>query len=110
VQANWVHCPPEGEGDIAQLFSIREQYQRFDRTTRAFRRQLDSNHRALDARTGISGLSDSGNQRIWLTLEFAQTRVGNTEAASRAFGKAIEIDPRSQVGREASRLLAALPR
>ncbi|MDX2314357.1 MAG: tetratricopeptide repeat protein [Gammaproteobacteria bacterium] len=53
---------------------------------------------------------DSGNQRIWLTLGFVQTGVGNTAAASRAFGEAIEIDPGSQVGREASRLLAALPR
>jgi len=52
---------------------------------------------------------DAGNQRIWLTLGFVQTSMGEVTAARRALLKAVELDPGSRVGLEAKRLLDDLP-
>ncbi len=52
---------------------------------------------------------DATHQRIWLTLGFVQGSMGEVDAARRAYSKAVELDPKSQVGREASRLLNELP-
>ena len=52
---------------------------------------------------------DDGNQRIWLTLGFVQTSMGEVTAARRALLKAVELDPGSRVGLEAKRLLDDLP-
>jgi tetratricopeptide (TPR) repeat protein len=52
---------------------------------------------------------DASHQRIWLTLGFVQTNMGEVAAARRAFTKAVELDPQSRVGLEAKRLLGDLP-
>ena len=50
------------------------------------------------------------HQRIWLTLGFVQTGMGDVAAARRAFTKSVELDPGSRVGLEAKRLLDDLPK
>lgn len=52
---------------------------------------------------------DANSQRIWLTLGFVQLNRGDTSAARRALATAAELDPGSQVGREAMRLLDEIP-
>jgi Flp pilus assembly protein TadD len=52
---------------------------------------------------------DANNPRIWLTLGFVQLNRGDTSAARRALATAAELDPGSQVGREAMRLLDEIP-
>jgi tetratricopeptide (TPR) repeat protein len=52
---------------------------------------------------------DAEHQRIWLTLGFVRSGMGDMGAARLALGKAVELDPQSRVGREAKRLLDGLP-
>lgn len=52
---------------------------------------------------------DATQQRIWLTLGFVQSGVGDVSAARRSLGKAAELGPDSKVGQEAKRLLDSLP-
>jgi tetratricopeptide (TPR) repeat protein len=52
---------------------------------------------------------DAGHQRIWLTLGFVQSGMGDVGAARLALARAVALDPESRVGREAKRLLDALP-
>jgi Flp pilus assembly protein TadD len=54
-------------------------------------------------RTGVSKQPDF--QRIQLTLGFVLAQIGNKEAASAAFNKAIELGPENTVGQEARRML-----
>lgn len=47
-------------------------------------------------------------QRIWLTLGFVNSDLGNTEAAREALSTAAGMDPDSDIGRSASRMLDEL--
>ena len=51
---------------------------------------------------------DPDYQRIWLTLGFVNSSVGNTQAAREALSTAAGMDPDSDVGRSASRMLDEL--
>ena len=51
---------------------------------------------------------DPGNQRIWLTQGFVNKSLGNVDAAKSSLQTAEHIDPDSDVGRSASRMLAEL--
>jgi cytochrome c-type biogenesis protein CcmH/NrfG len=53
---------------------------------------------------------DAAYPRIWLTLGFVQQGVGDVSAARVALARAAKLDPQSVVGREAKRMLAALPK
>lgn len=52
---------------------------------------------------------DATYPRIWLTLGFVQQSLGDLSGARVALAKAAELGPESPVGREAKRMLAALP-
>jgi len=47
-------------------------------------------------------------QRIWLSLGFVLTSKGKKEEAKTVLKKAIEMDPNSEMGQEAKRMLALL--
>jgi tetratricopeptide (TPR) repeat protein len=47
-------------------------------------------------------------QRIWLSLGFVLTSKGKNEEAKPALQKAIELDPNTDMGQEAKRILALL--
>ena len=51
---------------------------------------------------------DPGNQRIWLTLGYVNKELGNLDEAKLSLETAEQIDPDSNVGRSASRMLAEL--
>ena len=51
---------------------------------------------------------DPAYQRIWLTLGFVNSQVGNEGAARRALTRAVELDPASDVGQSAAAMLANL--
>ena len=51
---------------------------------------------------------DPNFQRIWLTLGFVNSSVGNTQAAREALSKARDMDPDTDVGQSASRMLDEL--
>ena len=48
---------------------------------------------------------DPSFQRIWLTLGFVNSSMGNTQAAREALNRAMAMDPDNDVGRSASRML-----
>jgi Flp pilus assembly protein TadD len=48
------------------------------------------------------------HQRLWLSLGFTRARAGDTAGAEAALLKAKELGPTTEVGQEASRLLAGL--
>ena len=47
-------------------------------------------------------------QRIWLSLGFVLLSTGNSEEARKALEKAAEMDPRSDVGQEAIRMIGSV--
>jgi cytochrome c-type biogenesis protein CcmH/NrfG len=49
-----------------------------------------------------------GNQRIWLTLGFVNKALGNDDAAKSSLQTAERINPDSDVGKSASRMLSEL--
>lgn len=51
---------------------------------------------------------DPDYQRIWLTLGFVNSATGNAEAAREALSTAVGMDPDSDIGRSASRMLKEL--
>ncbi len=51
---------------------------------------------------------DPNFQRIWLTLGFVNSSVGNTQAAREALSKARDLDPDTDVGLSAARMLDEL--
>lgn len=57
-------------------------------------------------RTGAEGAPEF--QRIWLSLGFVSAQAGRTEQAREALTKAQSLDPQSDVGVEAGRLLGLL--
>lgn len=51
---------------------------------------------------------DPLNQRIWLTTGFVNSQAGNIAVARDALTTAVEMDPDSEVGRSAARMLEGL--
>ena len=51
---------------------------------------------------------DPNNQRIWLTLGYVNRSMDNTDAARSALQTAVRIDPHSDVGKSASKMLSEL--
>ena len=47
-------------------------------------------------------------QRIWLSLGFVHMSTGNNEEAKAALKKAVELDPKSDVGQEAMRMIGLI--
>lgn len=52
---------------------------------------------------------DQTNQRIWLTLGFVYSQVGNTENARSALATAAKIDADNEIGKTAVKMLENLP-
>ena len=50
----------------------------------------------------------SDYQRIWLSLGFVSMSTGNNEEGKAALAKALELDPDSDMGQEAKRMLSLL--
>jgi tetratricopeptide (TPR) repeat protein len=68
---------------------------------------ISRSEEALAVLTKGSSL-DPGNQRIWLTLGYVNKAVGNQDAARSSLETAVQIDPDSDVGQSASRMLSEL--
>lgn len=52
---------------------------------------------------------DPGNQRIWLTIGYVNSQTGNTSAARDALEMAVLIDPDTDVGNSAAKMLENIP-
>lgn len=52
---------------------------------------------------------DPTHQRIWLTLGFVNSQLGNTEQARTALNTALKMDPDNEIGKSAIKMLADLP-
>lgn len=52
---------------------------------------------------------DASNQRIWLTLGYVNSQLGNIEQARNALGKASEIGDNESIRQSAQRMLDELP-
>ena len=52
---------------------------------------------------------DPNYQRIWLTLGFVNSQLGNLPAAREALGTAVRMDPDNEIGRSAAGMLDKLP-
>jgi len=52
---------------------------------------------------------DPTHQRVWLTLGFVSSEVGNTEQARIALTNAVQMGPDNDVGQSAARMLENLP-
>jgi Flp pilus assembly protein TadD len=52
---------------------------------------------------------DPTHQRIWLTLGFVNSQVGNIEQARIALATAVQIEPGNEIGQSAASMLEALP-
>jgi Flp pilus assembly protein TadD len=52
---------------------------------------------------------DSTYQRIWLTLGYVNSQLGNTEQARKALNTAVQLDAGSDVGQSAANMLENLP-
>jgi tetratricopeptide (TPR) repeat protein len=52
---------------------------------------------------------DPTHQRIWLTLGFVNSQLGNTENARTAFTNAAKMDANNEIGKSAVKMLENLP-
>lgn len=52
---------------------------------------------------------DSTYQRIWLTLGFVNTQLGNTGPAREALSTAVQLGPDNEIGQSAATMLGKLP-
>jgi tetratricopeptide (TPR) repeat protein len=52
---------------------------------------------------------DSNYQRIWLTLGFVNSQLGNGQAAREALRTAVQMDPNNEIGQSAAEMLNTLP-
>lgn len=52
---------------------------------------------------------DSNYQRIWLTLGFVNSQLGDPQAAREALSTAVRMDPNNEIGRSAAEMLDKLP-
>lgn len=102
--------------------------QQYDQAARLYERLLaiDGNNVVLHNNLGITlhylgrssealdwlnqGIAiDPANQRIWLTLGYVNSQLGNVDEARSALMAAVEMGPDSQVGQTAARMLEGLP-
>jgi len=60
-------------------------------------------------RLGEGIAADPGNQRIWLTLGFVNSQLGNVDDARKALTKATEIGTDESIREAANKMLEALP-
>jgi len=68
---------------------------------------INRSEEALEVLTRGANL-DPNNQRIWLTLGFVNKSTGDADAARSALQAAERIDPGSDVGKSATKMLAEL--
>lgn len=52
---------------------------------------------------------DPTHQRIWLTLGYVNSQIGNTEKARNALTTAVNIDASNEIGKSAAEMLEDLP-
>jgi Flp pilus assembly protein TadD len=52
---------------------------------------------------------DPGYQRIWLTLGYVNSQVGNIEQARTALTNALNMDANNDIGQSATKMLENLP-
>jgi Flp pilus assembly protein TadD len=52
---------------------------------------------------------DSTYQRIWLTLGYVNSQLGQTEQAREALGTAVQMGPDNEIGRSAADMLEQVP-
>jgi tetratricopeptide (TPR) repeat protein len=52
---------------------------------------------------------DASYQRIWLTLGFVNSQLGNLQAAREALGTAVRMGPDNEIGQSAAEMLDKLP-
>jgi Flp pilus assembly protein TadD len=52
---------------------------------------------------------DPAHQRIWLTLGFVNSQLGNTEQARAALNTAADLNAANEIGKSAIKMLADLP-
>jgi tetratricopeptide (TPR) repeat protein len=52
---------------------------------------------------------DSTYQRIWLTLGYVNSQLGNAEQAREALGNAVRLGPDNEIGQSATEMLDQLP-
>ena len=52
---------------------------------------------------------DSNYQRIWLTLGFVNSQIGNTEEARKALTTAVQMGADNEIGKSAKEMLEKLP-
>jgi len=114
-------------GLLAQLGDERFRQRQYPEAIRIYRQvlELDPNdvdtHNDLGLALHYSGDSaqalavlkqgvakDPGFQRIWLTLGFVQGNTEERDQAGYTLQEAIKLDPESEVGQEAKRLLESL--
>jgi Tfp pilus assembly protein PilF len=118
-------------GSAAQLEQAGDTYfaqQRYAEAATAYRRALDlapgsaelhnnlgiTLHYLGQGQEAMARLKDGAAldpklQRIWLTLGFVQAANGLADEARPNLRKAIQLDPRSEIGQEAQRILQQLP-
>jgi tetratricopeptide (TPR) repeat protein len=60
-------------------------------------------------RLNQGAMIDPTHQRVWLTLGFVNSDMGDVEAARTALSTAVRINPDNSVGQSASGMLARLP-
>ena len=53
--------------------------------------------------------ADPAHQRIWLTLGFVNSDLGNVDAARSALTTAFQMNPENSIGQSAANMLARLP-
>ena len=61
------------------------------------------------ARLNQGAMIDPTHQRVWLTLGFVNSDMGNAEDARTALTTAVSINPDNSIGQSASGMLARLP-
>ena len=61
------------------------------------------------ARLNQGAMIDPTHQRVWLTLGFVNSDMGNAEDARTALNTAVSINPDNSIGQSASGMLARLP-
>jgi tetratricopeptide (TPR) repeat protein len=61
------------------------------------------------ARLNEGAAKDPVHQRIWLTLGFVNSQLGNVEPARLALTNAVQLGAENDIGRSAAEMLAALP-
>jgi len=116
---------PTATSRIADQFFANRQY---DKAAEMYQRVLASDPKSADTYNSL-GLTlqylgrsdealrilnegikvDSGYQRIWLTLGFVNSQVGNIEQARKALNTAVQMGADNEIGKSAEEMLKKLP-